>query len=112
MSSLVVLRPIYIYPFLSISVKKATDNSFKFYSHRNQCHCVRLLIVVSDILLGIYQIASEYLLINIKNFGLNYISSYTNIKCIIMCITQLLNNYVLVYEFGSYSQVVNICLLL
>ena len=63
---LVVLRPIYIYPFLSISVKKATDNSFKFYSHRNQCHCLRLLIVVSDILLGIYQIASEYLL-NIKN---------------------------------------------
>ena len=73
-------------------MKKATDNSFKFYSHRNKCHCVRLLIVVSDILLGIYQIASEYLL-NIKKFGLNYISSYTNIKCIIMCITQLLNMY-------------------
>ena len=64
-TSLVVLRPIYIYPFLSISVKKATDDFFKFYSHRNQCHCVRLLFVVSRTVVGTYQIASEYLL-NIK----------------------------------------------
>ena len=48
-TSLVVLRPIYLSLFINQCEKSYIYNSFKFYSHRNQYHCVRLLIEHSPI---------------------------------------------------------------